>query len=64
MKLYALCKDCGHQWTVTGSLVTCPKCGGRSFYVSTAPQQEVKSAIEHGMLRYDGAMQKLSEGDK
>ena len=42
MKLYALRKDCGHQWTVTGSLVTCPKCGGRSFSVSTAPQQEVK----------------------
>ncbi|MFV9375180.1 DUF551 domain-containing protein [Citrobacter portucalensis] len=29
----------------------------------TAPQQEVKSALEHGMQRYAGAMQKLSEGD-
>ncbi|HCC4463055.1 TPA: DUF551 domain-containing protein [Citrobacter freundii] len=29
-----------------------------------APQQEVKSALEHGMRRYAGAMQKLSEGDK
>lgn len=29
-----------------------------------APQQEVKSAIEHGMQRYAGAMLKLSEGDK
>ncbi|HGY4244443.1 TPA: DUF551 domain-containing protein [Citrobacter freundii] len=29
-----------------------------------APQQEVKSAFEHGMQRYAGAMQKLSEGDK
>lgn len=29
-----------------------------------APQQEVKSALEHGMQRYAGAMQKLSEGDK
>ena len=29
-----------------------------------APQQEVKSALEHGMQRYSGAMQKLSEGDK
>lgn len=28
-----------------------------------APQQEVKSALEHGMRRYAGAMQKLSEGD-
>ncbi|RFU89392.1 DUF551 domain-containing protein [Citrobacter gillenii] len=29
-----------------------------------SPQQEVKSALEHGMQRYAGAMQKLSEGDK
>lgn len=29
-----------------------------------APQKEVKSALEHGMQRYAGAMQKLSEGDK
>ncbi|QLX04277.1 DUF551 domain-containing protein [Citrobacter freundii] len=29
-----------------------------------APQQEVKSALEHGMRRYAGAMQKLSEWDK
>lgn len=29
-----------------------------------APQQEVKSALEHGMQRYAGAMQKLSEGNK
>ncbi|MDM3156025.1 DUF550 domain-containing protein [Citrobacter sp. Cf122] len=28
-----------------------------------APKQEVKSALEHGMQRYAGAMQKLSEGD-
>lgn len=28
-----------------------------------APQQEVKSALEHGMQRYSGAMQKMSEGD-
>lgn len=32
--------------------------------VAAAPQQEVKSALEHGMQRYAGAMQKLSEGDK
>ncbi|MDM3358750.1 DUF551 domain-containing protein [Citrobacter sp. Cb004] len=29
-----------------------------------APQQEVKAALKHGMQRYAGAMQKLSEGDK
>ncbi|EBZ6087935.1 DUF551 domain-containing protein [Salmonella enterica subsp. enterica serovar Kumasi] len=29
-----------------------------------APQQEVKSALKHGMQRYAGAMQKLSERDK
>lgn len=32
--------------------------------LAAAPQQEVKSALEHGMQRYSGAMQKLSEGDK
>ncbi|WFV19516.1 hypothetical protein NFJ22_07170 [Citrobacter braakii] len=31
--------------------------------LAAAPQQEVKSALEHGMRRYAGAMQKLSEGD-
>lgn len=30
---------------------------------AAAPTQEVKSALEHGMQRYAGAMQKLSEGD-
>jgi hypothetical protein len=29
-----------------------------------APHQEVKLALEHGMQRYAGAMQKLSERDK
>ncbi|HFT7677546.1 TPA: hypothetical protein ACGR4J_002831 [Citrobacter braakii] len=32
--------------------------------LAAAPQQDVKSALEHGMQRYSGAMQKLSEGDK
>ncbi|QLR21535.1 MULTISPECIES: hypothetical protein [Enterobacteriaceae] len=32
--------------------------------LAAAPQQEVKSALEHGMQRYSGAMQKLSEGDR
>ena len=39
----------------------------RRMYVAmfaAAPQQEVQSAFEHGMQRYAGAMQKLSEGDK
>lgn len=31
--------------------------------LAAAPQQEVESALEHGMRRYAGAMQKLSEGD-
>lgn len=31
--------------------------------LAAAPQQDVKSAFEHGMRRYAGAMQKLSEGD-
>ena len=32
-------------------------------HFAAAPRQEVKSALEHGMQRYAGAMQKLSEGD-
>ncbi|MDM3213657.1 hypothetical protein OGV91_16840 [Citrobacter sp. Cf093] len=32
--------------------------------LAAAPKQEVKSALEHGMQRYAGAMQKLSEGDE
>ncbi|MDM2756637.1 hypothetical protein OGY72_22620 [Citrobacter sp. Cpo221] len=44
-------------------------CGGIALDIydamlAAAPQQEVKSALEHGMRRYAGAMQKLSEGDK
>lgn len=33
-------------------------------HFAAAPQQEVKSALEHGMQRYAGAMQKLAEGDE
>lgn len=33
-------------------------------HFAAAPQQEVKSALEHGMQRYAGAMQRLAEGDK
>lgn len=36
----------------------------RAAMLAAAPQQEVKAALEHGMQRYAGAMQKLSEGDK
>ena len=36
---------------------------GYKAALAAAPQQEVKSALEHGMRRYAGAMQKLSEGD-
>lgn len=44
-------------------------CGGIALDIydamlAAAPQQEVKSALKHGMQRYAGAMQKLSEGDK
>ena len=39
MKLYALCKDCGYQWSVNKSLVTCHKCGGNRFVLNTAPQE-------------------------
>ncbi|MDM2828055.1 hypothetical protein OGX92_22125 [Citrobacter sp. Cpo089] len=35
-----------------------------SRLIAAALQQEVRSALEHGMQRYAGAMQKLSEGDK
>lgn len=43
-------------------------CGGIALDIydamlAAAPHQEVKSALEHGMRRYAGAMQKLSEGD-
>ncbi len=31
--------------------------------LASAPKQEMKAALEHGMQRYAGAMQKLSEGD-
>ncbi|MGK4325682.1 hypothetical protein NO746_000018935 [Citrobacter freundii] len=31
--------------------------------LASAPKQEVKAALEHGIRRYAGAMQKLSEGD-
>ncbi|EKY4934541.1 TPA: DUF550 domain-containing protein [Salmonella enterica subsp. enterica serovar Kisangani] len=41
-----------------------PKDGEPRLHIKAAPQQEVKSALEHGMQRYAGAMQKLSEGDK
>lgn len=40
-----------------------PKDGEPRLHIKSAPQQEVKSALEHGMQRYAGAMQKLSEGD-
>ncbi|EJC0271790.1 hypothetical protein MXY47_005074, partial [Salmonella enterica] len=31
--------------------------------LAAAPQQEVKSALEHGMQRYAGAMQKLADSE-
>lgn len=37
---------------------------GYKAALAAAPQQEVKSALEIGMARYAGAMQRLAEGDK
>ena len=48
------------KWTVYGASWT----PTHWMPLPAAPQQEVKSALEHGMQRYAGAMQKLSEGDK
>lgn len=47
------------KWTVYGASWT----PTHWMPLPAAPQQEVKSALEHGMQRYAGAMQKLSEGD-
>ncbi|EBZ2910738.1 hypothetical protein D9P45_05085 [Salmonella enterica subsp. enterica serovar Mesbit] len=59
------CKNCGgtgyFRWQQSENMCPCP-CVGCDL--PAAPQQEVKSALEHGMQRYAGAMQKLSEGDK
>ncbi|MEG1113123.1 MAG: hypothetical protein RSE65_20685 [Hafnia sp.] len=59
------CKYCGgtgyFRWQQSYECMPCPCKGCTEF---AAPQQEVKSALENGMQRYAGAMQKLSEGDK
>lgn len=52
------CDDFSPFWNHYGKYVT------HWMPLPAAPQQEVKSALEHGMQRYAGAMQKLSEGDK
>ncbi|WP_407197302.1 DUF551 domain-containing protein [Citrobacter freundii] len=55
------CSWNGERWWVENDN------GGRVTHwmeLPAAPQQDVKSALEHGMQRYAGAMQKLSEGDK
>ncbi|WP_445441719.1 hypothetical protein [Citrobacter freundii] len=66
---FVVCPECGnkrcphandHRNACTGSNE--PGQVGSAY--PAAPQQEVKSALEHGMQRYAGAMQKLSEGDK
>ncbi|MFH5031705.1 DUF551 domain-containing protein [Citrobacter portucalensis] len=54
------CSWNGERWWVESDN------GGRVTHwmeLPAAPQQDVKSALEHGMQRYAGAMQKLSEGD-
>lgn len=66
---FVVCPDCGnkrcphandHRNDCTGS----NEPGQTGSAYPAAPQQEVKSALEHGMQRYSGSMQKLSEGDK
>lgn len=65
---FVVCPDCGnkrcprandHRNACTGS----NEPGQEGSAYPAAPHQEVKSALEHGMRRYAGAMQKLSEGD-
>lgn len=66
---FVVCPECGnkrcphandHNNACTGSNE--PGQVGSAY--PAAPQQEVKAALKHGMQRYAGAMQKLSEGDK
>ncbi|HHL4717789.1 TPA: hypothetical protein ACQ7ZT_004043 [Escherichia coli] len=66
---FVVCPECGnkrcprandHRNACTGSNE--PDQEGSAY--PTAPKQEVKLALEHGMQRYAGAMQKLSEVDK
>ena len=56
------CKYCGgtgyFRWQQSANTFPCP-CKGCD--PSEAPQQEVKSALEIGMSRYAGAMQKLAD---
>ncbi|MBA8562934.1 DUF551 domain-containing protein [Citrobacter freundii] len=52
------CDDFSPFWNHYGKYVT------HWMPLPSAPQQEVKSALQHGMQRYAGAMLKLSEGDK
>lgn len=58
--------EIGNAINEVGQRCTCGNCSQRlwDLLLAAAPQQEVKSALEHGMQRYAGAMQKLSEGDK
>lgn len=66
---FVVCPECGnkrcphandHRNACTGS----NEPGQEGSAYPAAPRQEVKQALEHGMQRYAGAMQKLSEGDK
>lgn len=66
---FVVCPECGnkrcphandHRNACTGS----NEPGQEGSAYPAAPQREVKSALEHGMQRYAGAMQKLSEGDE
>ena len=53
----------GDTWQTQHDYYSVPGDVTHWLSLPAAPQQEVKSALEHGMRRYAGAMQKLSEGD-
>ncbi|MBW6637227.1 hypothetical protein KXT41_25380 [Salmonella enterica subsp. enterica serovar Weltevreden] len=72
-----VCSECGKKGEIDCGNKRCPHAndhrnactgsnepGQEGSAYQAAPQQEVKAALKHGMQRYAGAMQKLSEGDK
>ncbi|HCL1716237.1 TPA: hypothetical protein N1429_002052 [Salmonella enterica subsp. enterica serovar Minnesota] len=56
------CKD--HPWDDPECVMRQTRRLVWAHMLEAVAQQEVKSSLEHGMQRYAGAMQKLSEGDK
>ncbi|EEE1738632.1 hypothetical protein CIB91_002569 [Salmonella enterica subsp. enterica serovar Johannesburg] len=75
IKAYFMCGSCNRQAQIEfEGTIRCPHCNStktKHLLVGSSPpewfnkpQKDVKSALEHGMQSYAGAMQKLSEGDK